>query len=187
MARDLPLLGEAEHAELLQTARRSLRDMIDGHPVDVPAPADGSPLSQHNGVFVTLKREQRLRGCIGRIVGAGPLPLSVAELARSAAREDPRFPPLRSEELDDLHIEVTVLSPLEVIDGPEQIEVGRHGLVIEQGFQRGLLLPQVADEQGWDAVTFLEHTCLKAGLPVDAWQHGAKLSRFEAVFFEEPT
>ena len=185
MPRDLPLLDEAQRIELLRTARASLQGMIDGHPVDAPTPVDGSPLSRQNGVFVTLKREERLRGCIGRIVGAGPLPLSVAELARSAAREDPRFPPLRAEELADLHIEVTVLSPLEAIEDPRQIDVGRHGLVIEQGFQRGLLLPQVAVEQGWDAVTFLEHTCLKAGLPANAWQHGATISRFEAIFFEE--
>jgi len=185
MAGTLPLLDESQRSELLHTARTSLQDMVDGRPVAVPKPDEGSPFARHDGVFVTLKRDQRLRGCIGRIVGGGPLPQSVAELARSAAREDPRFPPLRAEELGDLHIEVTVLSPMELIDGPDQIEVGRHGLMIEQGFQRGLLLPQVAVEQGWDTMTFLEHTCIKAGLPADAWKQGAKLSRFEAIFFEE--
>jgi len=183
--RDLPLLDESDRADLLRIARESLQDMVAGHPVDVATPADGSPLARCEGVFVTLKRRQQLRGCIGRIAGSGPLPRSVAELARSAAREDPRFPPLRAEELGDLRIEVTVLSPMEAIEGPDQIEVGRHGLMIERGINRGLLLPQVATEAGWDAVMFLEHTCLKAGLPTDAWRQGARLSRFQAIYFGE--
>ena len=178
-------LDDRERRELLVVARASLEAMLEGRPADVPTPDPDSPLCQHNGVFVTLKRHGQLRGCIGRLVAAGPIPLSVAELARSAAREDPRFEALRAEELETLHIEVTVMSQLEPISGPAEVEVGRHGLVIEQGFQRGLLLPQVATEQGWDAHSFLDHTCLKAGLPADAWKHGAKISRFEALFFSE--
>ncbi len=181
----LPEFDDEHRQHLLDIARHSLGEMVEGRDYRPPQPADGSILERRDGVFVTLKREHRLRGCIGHLVGDGPLPASVARLARSAAREDPRFPPLRAEELDGLSIEVTVLSPLEPIEGLDQVEVGRHGLVVEQGFQRGLLLPQVATEQGWDARTFLEHTCHKAGLPADAWQRGAKIFRFEAVFFGE--
>jgi uncharacterized protein len=181
----LPELDSSDRDHLLTIARRSLAEMVQGRDFVPPRPSVGSALERRDGVFVTLKRRQRLRGCIGHLVGSQPLPGSVATLARSAAREDPRFPPLRPEELDGLRIEVTVMSPLEPIDGVDQVEVGRHGLVVEQGFQRGLLLPQVATEQGWDAMTFLEHTCHKAGLPPDAWSHGAKVFRFEAVFFGE--
>ena len=178
-------LDDTQRSELLRLARRSLETMIVGQTLSPKAPETGTVLDRHDGVFVTLKRRGRLRGCIGRITSDTPLTRSVVSLARSAAREDPRFEPLRAEELDDLRIEVTVLSPLEPIDGPENVAVGQHGLVVERGFNRGLLLPQVATEQGWDARTFVEHTCSKAGLPTDAWMEGATLSRFEAVFFGE--
>lgn len=176
-------LDAVQRAELLRLARQSLETMVEGQTLQLETPRAGSVLARHDGVFVTLKRRGQLRGCIGRVTADVPLTRSVADLARSAAREDPRFEPLRPDELPGLHIEITVMSPLEPIGGPEDVEIGRHGLVIQRGFNRGLLLPQVATEQGWDARTFVEHTCTKAGLPTDAWMHGAELSCFEAVFF----
>ena len=108
----------------------------------------------------------------------------VAEMAVAAGARDPRFPPVASHELDGLEVEVSVLGAVQPCQ-PEDVEVGRDGLVIEEGFRRGLLLPQVAMEQGWDRQEFLEATCRKAGLPSDAWQTGARLFRFEAVHFSE--
>jgi len=185
MIRIPPVLDTNQRTELLRLARRSLETMVEGETLPVAPPAPGSVLDRHDGVFVTLKRGGQLRGCVGRITTDAPLTRSVADLARSAAREDPRFPPLRAGELPELRIEVTVLTPLEPIEGPQDVVVGQHGLVAERGFNRGLLLPQVATEQGWNARTFVEQTCLKAGLPTDAWLEGGKLSRFEAVFFAE--
>ena len=181
----LPALDDEQRGWLIAVARRSLLEMLEGreyHPEDPPA---DSPMARLDGVFVTLKASGRLRGCIGQTIGNEPIPCSVARLARSAAREDPRFDPLRADELDGLDIEVTLLSPPEPIDGPSDIEIGRHGLVIERGFRRGLLLPQVATENGWNAETFLDRTCWKAGLPPDAWREGAKIYRFEGVVFGE--
>ena len=138
-----------------------------------------------SGAFVTLKRGGHLRGCIGTLECRRPLPEEIARVAVSAALEDPRFPPLRAAELDGLDVEVSILGPLEPIDphDPAAIEVGRHGLVAEQGYRRGLLLPQVATEWGWDREEFLSQTCVKAGLPPDAWRHGAKVYRFAGEVF----
>ena len=138
-----------------------------------------------SGAFVTLKREGRLRGCIGTLECRRPLAEEVARVAVSAALEDPRFSPLRPEELPGLEIEVSILGPLERIDpfDPSAIEIGRHGLVVEQGRRRGLLLPQVATEWGWDREQFLSQTCTKAGLPADAWRRGAAVHRFAAIVF----
>jgi len=119
--------------------------------------------------FVTLKRGDELRGCVGVLSATKPLVHTVGEMALSAALSDPRFPPVAASELDDLTIEISVLSPPQPIR-PEQIEVGVHGLVVVRGLNRGVLLPQVATENNWDRETFLAHTCLKAGLPEDAWR-----------------
>jgi AmmeMemoRadiSam system protein A len=127
-------------------------------------------LKQKYGVFVTLKTKGNLRGCIGYVEGIKPLQEAVGDMALSAAFKDPRFTPLQKGELDDLQVEISVMSPLEEITSPDEIIVGTHGLVIEKGVNRGLLLPQVATEYHWDKETFLAHTCLKAGLPKEAWQ-----------------
>jgi AmmeMemoRadiSam system protein A len=126
-------------------------------------------LQQHCGVFVTLHVAGKLRGCIGVIQPKEPLGENVARCAFSAALEDPRFAPMQPEELPNLEIEVSLLSPLERIQ-PEQIEIGKHGLLVEQGFRRGLLLPQVAVEHHLGREEFLAETCHKAGLPVDSWK-----------------
>ncbi len=140
-----------------------------------------------SGAFVTLKRHGRLRGCIGTLECQRPLAEEVARVAVSAAMEDPRFDPLTAAELADLEIEVSILGPLEPIDpfDAHAVVLGRHGLVVEQGRRRGLLLPQVATEWGWDRETFLAQTCVKAGLPPDAWRNGATVYRFDGEAFGE--
>jgi AmmeMemoRadiSam system protein A len=127
-------------------------------------------LKEEYGVFVTLKIKKNLRGCIGYVEGIKPLQEAVVDMAISAAFRDPRFSPITKSELDDLQVEISVMSPLEEINSPDEIVIGTHGLVIEKGFNRGLLLPQVATEYNWDSETFLAHTCLKAGLPKEAWK-----------------
>ena len=136
-------------------------------------------------MFVTVKTHGELRGCLGTLQCAGGLAGEVARCAADAASDDPRFPPVSPAELPGLSIDVSVLGPLEPIDRPhpDAIVIGRHGLVVEQGRRRGLLLPQVATEWGWTAEQFLRQTCLKAGLPPDAWQRGASVFRFEAEVF----
>ncbi len=142
-------------------------------------------LLEPRGAFVTLRRDGELRGCIGYIEAVCPLWETVETCAESAALRDFRFSPVRPEELSSLHIEISVLSPLESIDDPERIQVGQHGIVMSSGGRRGLLLPQVATEYRWDREQFLQHTCQKAGLPADAWKHGAKIEIFSADVFGE--
>lgn len=150
-----------------------------------PKPAlESRTLSEELGAFVTLKREGRLRGCIGNIVGKGPLAATIERMAGAAAFEDPRFSPLTAEELDDLDIEISVMGPLSPCPDPELIEVGRHGLYIRKSVHSGLLLPQVATEWGWDRETFLDQTCVKAGLPKGTWRKPkTEIWWFEAVIF----
>ena len=138
---------------------------------------------RRGGVFVTVYCRGELRGCIGSIRDDKPLVDATADCARSAASADPRFAPIDPEELAVIDVELSLLGPFETIGGPSQIEVGRHGVLVEHSGRRGLLLPQVATEWDWDAETFLARTCQKAGLPLDAWKHGAALWRFEAEVF----
>ena len=133
------------------------------------------------GAFVTIKKHNRLRGCIGYIKPIMPLYQTVIQAAAYAACKDPRFPPLTPEELKNLEIEISVLSPLIKITNPHIIKVGKHGLVISKGDHKGLLLPQVPVENHWSRKEFLEHTCLKAGLPSGAWKSGADIYIFEAI------
>ena len=149
-----------------------------------PPPA-GSPPARAGGVFVTLRVDGRLRGCVGRVEADRPLVEIVSEVARAAAAEDPRYPALRPAELPQVVIEVSVLGALEPCAGPEALVVGRHGVLVEQGRRGGLLLPQVAVEQGWSASALVSQACVKAGLRPDAWRRGAALFRFEAEVFEE--
>ncbi|MEN6498986.1 MAG: AmmeMemoRadiSam system protein A [Rectinema sp.] len=137
------------------------------------------------GAFVTLKEAGSLRGCIGRMQSDDPLVTTVSEMAYAAAFEDPRFPPLRKEEMDLITIEITVLSPLRPI-APEEVVIGKHGLLISAFGRSGVLLPQVPVEYGWDRETFLEQVCRKAGLPADAWKSSrAMLYGFEGFVFSE--
>ncbi len=127
-------------------------------------------LKEKKGAFVSLHKHGQLRGCIGNIHAQKPLYLTVKEMAKAAAFEDPRFTQVTLEELEDLQIEISVLTPLKKVKDLKEIEVGKHGIYIVKGYCSGLLLPQVASEYGWDRETFLEHTCYKAGLPKDAWK-----------------
>ncbi len=155
------------------------------HGIALP-PEEGArgTLSAPGAAFVTLTKNGRLRGCIGYTEAVAPLFKVVQECAVAAATEDPRFPPVSSNELPSLRIEISVLTPLVPIL-PEEVEVGRHGLMVSQGGMRGLLLPQVPVEWGWDRETFLDQTCVKAGLPPSAWRHGATLRSFTAEVFGE--
>jgi uncharacterized protein len=176
------MFTEDQQRALVEIARRAVRGSVTGARADTPAAIELPPAT---GAFVTLKKRGELRGCIGTLECRAPLPEEVARVAVSAAREDPRFEPVRASELDDLDVEVSVLGPLEPIDpfDADAIEIGRHGLVVEHGWRRGLLLPQVATEWGWDRETFLSQTCVKAGLPHDCWRTGAKVYRFAADVF----
>ena len=134
---------------------------------------------------MSLHRGRNLRGCIGHIQANEPLGLVVPRCAVSACSSDPRFPPIAQTELHDVEIEISLLGPFEPISSSGEIAIGRHGLFVERGWHRGLLLPQVAIEWEWDAETFLAQACHKAGLPLDAWKSDAKLFRFEAEVFSE--
>ena len=176
-------MTDAERDEILRHARSALVAYLTGG-VAPPPPAEGA-FAEAAGIFVTLRRQDELRGCIGHVESDRPLGMLIGRTAIAAATSDPRFPPLTQAELDVITIEVSVLGPLEAVDSIDQIEVGRHGLVIEQGRSRGLLLPQVATEWRWDREAFLAHTCQKAGLSHDAWKRGATIWRFEAEVIEE--
>ncbi|MGE5245011.1 MAG: AmmeMemoRadiSam system protein A [Betaproteobacteria bacterium] len=148
-------------------------------------PALTGAAAQPGGAFVSLHLGDDLRGCIGHIEPDDLVGYIVARCAVAAASTDPRFPPVEEPELVGLAIELSLLGPLEPIEGPDEITIGRHGLLVERGWRRGLLLPQVATEWDWTAEVFLTHTCRKAGLPQDAWRSGARLWRFEAEVFGE--
>lgn len=179
------MLSPASRRALLDLARAAVAARVSGRPA--PALDDEDLPDLKAGAFVTLRRGGQLRGCIGHIEADRPVAEVVARVAASAATEDPRFGSVLPAELWDLDVEVSVLGPLERIDPLDAaaIEIGRHGLVIEQGRHRGLLLPQVATEWGWDRETFLSHLCAKAVLPPDAWHRGATVYRFEAHVFSE--
>jgi len=178
-------LTDAEKHRLLELARNALEEIVRfGRMPEVAEPAEA--LRRPCGAFVTLYKGRRLRGCIGYVEASRPLYTTVCECARAAALEDPRFEPVVPGDLPSLHLEISVLSPLVDI-APQDVEVGRHGLLISRGVQRGLLLPQVAVEWNWDREEFLRETCLKAGLPPDAWQHGARIQAFTAQVVKEPS
>ena len=170
-----------DRRRLLHAARRAVSAALAGRPV-VPAEPDGI-LGLRAGVFVSIHSHGELRGCIGHLDADQPLAAVVARSAVAAATEDPRFSSVTPAELDDCEIEISVLGPIEPVEDVDDIVVGRHGLIVEQGWHRGLLLPQVAREQRWDRDTLLARTCAKAGLPDDAWKRGAKIMTFEAEVF----
>jgi AmmeMemoRadiSam system protein A len=169
-----------ERAMLLQLAHRAIESAFDGIPLDLTPPSQH--LAEQRGAFTTLHVNGKLRGCIGFVVAAHSLYRTVADTARAAAFDDPRFSAVTPEEATLLEIEISVLSPLRPIE-PEAVVVGKHGLVIAKGNRRGLLLPQVPGEWGWDRETFLAQTCKKAGLSPDAWQQGAEIQAFTAEVF----
>ena len=169
---------------LLQLARDAISARLKGLPAPATEPEDPALLA-HRGAFVTLKIDGRLRGCIGHIVGVSPLWLAVRENAVSAAFEDPRFPPIGGKEIANVGIEISALTPL-LPSTPEDVVVGRDGVLVERGPNRAVLLPQVAVEQGWDRETFLDATCRKAGLEAGCWRDpDTHLKTFRAEVFGE--
>jgi AmmeMemoRadiSam system protein A len=177
------MTSEADRKLLLQLARAAVTAFATRLPV--PAVPASPATDRRAGVFVSLHKHDDLRGCIGHVEADHPLGLLVVRCAVSAASADPRFPAVAASELDELHIELSILGPLERISGVDQVEIGRHGLVVEHGWRRGLLLPQVATDWELDAETFVAQTCHKAGLAPDAWKEEATLWRFEAEVFGE--
>jgi AmmeMemoRadiSam system protein A len=178
-------LTKEEKFFLLSLARNTISLKIDNK--DSPQSRNFSKtLERLAGVFVTLNKNDQLCGCIGYVEGIKPLQTAVEEMAIAAAFNDPRFPPLEKEDMKDLDIEISILSPLEILADINNIEIGKHGLIIESGLHRGLLLPQVAVEYNWNNISFLEHTCQKAGLSVDAWKdESTKIQVFSAEIFSE--
>lgn len=180
-------LNHEEKKELLGMARRALEAYLASGKFVAISPAH-STLLRTGGAFVTLESEEDLRGCIGRMSADKPLSLTVQEMAIQAAIGDPRFPSVGRDELDRIVIEISALSPLRVLqqDRLGDIDVGRHGLVISRGSRRGVLLPQVAEREGWNREQFLSATCRKAGLPQDAWKDPSSVIEiFTADVFSE--
>jgi AmmeMemoRadiSam system protein A len=177
------MLTAEDQQKLLRLARQALEARV-RHETP-PCCERGGALDEPLGAFVSIHNEDELRGCLGRLDVNRPLAETVADLAAVVSDSDPRFPPVSPAELAELDVEISVLTPEREIGSIAEIEVGRHGLIVERGYRRGLLLPQVATDRGWDAETFLGHTCLKAGLPEDAWRRGVRILVFEAQVFSE--
>ena len=181
-------LGSEAQEKLLRLARRTLEQWTSSHSTpsssETAEYASDHALSQLAATFVSLHEHHELRGCIGNLDPADPLYVSVIQNTVSAATTDPRFSSVRPEELPDIDIEISVLSGYEPVRGPEDVAIGEHGLLVELGRARGLLLPQVAPQFGWNARQFLEHAARKAGLAPDQWRE-AKILRFRAQVFGE--
>jgi len=187
------MLTETEGRAAVKLARKTIETFLSEKRLTEPQES-GSDLSpvfgENRGVFVTLTEDGLLRGCIGHPYPDSTLAEAIMDSAISAATRDPRFPPVGKEELDSIVIEVTVLTQPEKInaspkDLPDKVIIGKHGLIVKQGYYQGLLLPQVAPENNMDAIDFLSHTCMKAGLSPDAWVNGAEVYRFEGQIFKE--
>lgn len=175
-------LAASDRTALLAVARSAVLHHLGLGPA--PALPERGPLAASRGAFVTLHLDGELRGCIGTFQPLGTLARTAAAMAVRAASEDPRFPPVRAEEVARLHFRISALGPTRPVSGISEIEVGRHGLLVRKGWHRGALLPVVAVEQGWDRSTFLRHACLKAGLSPDAWRDSdAVVEVFEAEEF----
>jgi len=174
--------SQDERRLLLGLAHESILSALEDREIALEPPSPH--LAEPRGVFTTLHLEGELRGCVGYVLPSSSLYRAVAETARAAAFEDTRFYPVTPEEAPHLEIELSVLSVPQPIQA-EAVEVGRHGLLVSMAGRRGLLLPQVPVEHHWDRITFLEQTCRKAGLPLDAWQKGAVIEAFTAEVFGE--
>jgi AmmeMemoRadiSam system protein A len=178
-------LNDDERQTLLKIARTTIDYVVQGKrppefKVETPI------LTEHRGAFVTIHKHNALRGCIGYVQAFKPLYLTVSEMAEAASLRDPRFFPVTPAEVADIDIEISVLTPIREIQDVNEIQVGKHGIIIERDNQSGLLLPQVATEYGWDRETFLDHTCRKAGLPKRCWkEQDTVIKVFAAEVFGE--
>jgi AmmeMemoRadiSam system protein A len=182
------VLTDDQRNTLLTLARESIRAGLDGRRPDLSEDDFDEQLRRPAGAFVTLTSHGELRGCIGSIIAVEPLYRAVASSALAAAFRDPRFFPLQGAELDDIALEISVMGPIERVTDVNDIVVGRDGLIISRGRNVGLLLPQVATDYEWDRDTFLDQTCVKAGLPPGTWRDaGTKIEKFSAEVFGEQT
>jgi uncharacterized protein len=172
-----------ERSLLLRLAHEAIAVALDQRAISLAPPS--AHLAEPRGAFTTLYYRGGLRGCVGFVLPVTPLYRTIAESACSAAFDDSRFSPVTRDEAPELKVSLSVLSPPQPIQA-DQVEIGRHGLLISLGLHRGLLLPQVPVEHGWDSIQFLEQTCRKAGLPLNSWQTGAKLEAFTAEVFADP-
>ena len=177
------MLTPDDQEKLLKLARHALEAHVRRQAP--PSFERGGVLDEPLSAFVSIHHDDELRGCLGRLDVNRPLAETVADLAAVVSDSDPRFNAVSAAELPHLDVEISVLTPEREIVSIDEIEVGRHGLIVERGYRRGLLLPQVATERGWDVETFLVQTCVKAGLPEDAWRSGARIWIFEAQVFSE--
>jgi AmmeMemoRadiSam system protein A len=181
------MLTQEQRTRLLRIARESIEAALDGRRPELdPSQLDGT-LTRPSGAFVSLHtKDGDLRGCIGSIQAVAPLCEAVVANAINAAFRDPRFYPLRKDEVANVEIEISVMSPIGPVSDIAEIEVGRDGLIVTRGSRKGLLLPQVATQYGWDRETFLRQTCVKAGLPAESWRSGDCLvEKFSAEVFSE--
>ena len=186
------MISDEDGEFLVKLARNAIETYINDKKI-INVPDDLNPiLNEEMGAFVTLTRNGDLRGCIGYPEPVKPLAQAVVEVAISAGTQDPRFPPVTASELEEIHVEVSVLTKPELIEVQkpaqylEKVEVGRDGLIVEMGMYRGLLLPQVPVEWNWDIEDFLANTCMKAGLPSDCWlQEGVKIYSLQSQIFTE--
>lgn len=184
--RERDMLNRVQRKRLLEIARSSIENYLKtGKKLELTE-AD-STLLKELGVFVTLHTHGRLRGCIGNLIGEQPLYLGVRDMAIEAAVNDPRFPPVESDELKNIEIEISVLSVLKRIDSADEIQLGIHGVLVRKGFRSGVFLPQVAWETGWSKEEFLSNLCAhKAGLSADAWKDKTtEIYTFTAELFSE--
>jgi hypothetical protein len=170
-----------DQRRLLVLARLAFDARVRGE--QAPPVAGHGRLEAELGAFVTIRCRGELRGCLGQIEPRGPLWRAVMRLAAEVSCDDPRFEPVRADELNAIDLEISVLTPRTEVRSVDAIQIGRHGVVVELGRRRGVLLPHVAIEHGWDGTAFVEHACLKAGLDVNAWLRGARVFRFEAQVF----
>ena len=177
-------LNQKQQKILLELARKAIQKYLELKEILDIVPED-KKLKEKRGAFVTLKVHDQLRGCIGYSFPVNPLYITVIKSAISAATEDFRFPSLSLEELSHTKIEISVLTHPHPVKNIQEIEVGTHGIIITKGPNKGLLLPQVAVEWGWDRETFLSHGCLKAGLPDDEWKKEVTIEIFSAQVFSE--
>jgi AmmeMemoRadiSam system protein A len=177
-------LTDVHQQELVDLARKSIESFIKtGDLIDFES--NDPVLNQALGLFITLRKGEALRGCIGQMWADTPLYQTVKDTAISAATRDPRFPPVSEIELNQLSIKISILSPLDPVEEISEIEVGKHGLMIVFRGRRGVLLPQVPVERGWDRITFLENLCAKAGLSLDSWKENPELYSFTTMDFSD--
>jgi len=177
------MISEADEKLLLSVARQALEARVTGH--RPPQVVCIGPLALRCGAFVSIHKGDELRGCLGRLTSDSPLGATLVHLGGAVADSDPRFPAVHPDELALLHVEISLLTPERPVSSIDEITIGQHGVIVEQGRSRGLLLPQVATDRGWDRETLVEQTCVKAGLPPHAWKAGARMLVFEARIFAE--